>query len=408
MINYSQFPRKNILCVDMKSFYAFVSAVSMGLNPLTCYLAVVGNTERQGSVVLAASPALKKDFGIKTGSRMFEIPEDPRIHIVNPQMKLFIRVSTEITKLFYRFVPEKCVHTFSIDESFLDAGKEDPEEMAKAIQSSMWREFGLVCTVGIGDNMLLSKLALDLESKKTKSGIARWRYEDVPNKLWKVRPLSKMWGIGGRMERNLNRMGISTVGQLAKFPLELLEKKFGIMGNQLYYHAHGIDLSEIGAPLLQGQISFGKSQILLRDYTRREEIKTVLLEICEEVARRARTHNKAGRTISLGIGYSKDDLGGGFSPSQNNRSSHKYHDGHISMLLDKFYSGKTVRSISVTLSNFEDDVNHQLSLFEVDNEKRRKLGFRSKYRSKAILRAVSYTSAGTALHRAGLTGGHKS
>nr|WGD63953.1 Y-family DNA polymerase [Bacillus subtilis] len=408
MINYSQFPRKNILCVDMKSFYAFVSAVSMGLNPLTCYLAVVGNTERQGSVVLVASPALKKDFGIKTGSRMFEIPEDPRIHIVNPQMKLFIRVSTEITKLFYRFVPEKCVHTFSIDESFLDAGKEDPEEMAKAIQSSMWREFGLVCTVGIGDNMLLSKLALDLESKKTKSGIARWRYEDVPNKLWKVRPLSKMWGIGGRMERNLNRMGISTVGQLAKFPLELLEKKFGIMGNQLYYHAHGIDLSEIGAPLLQGQISFGKSQILLRDYTRREEIKTVLLEICEEVARRARTHNKAGRTISLGIGYSKDDLGGGFSPSQNNRSSHKYHDGHISMLLDKFYSGKTVRSISVTLSNFEDDVNHQLSLFEVDNEKRRKLGFRSKYRSKAILRAVSYTSAGTALHRAGLTGGHKS
>lgn len=68
----------------------------------------------------------------------------------------------------------------------------------------------MMCTVGIGDNMLLSKLALDLESKKTKSGIARWRYEDVSNKLCKVRPLSKMWGIGGRMERNLNRMGIST------------------------------------------------------------------------------------------------------------------------------------------------------------------------------------------------------
>lgn len=73
------------------------------------------------------------------------------------------------------------------------------------------------------------------------------------------------------MERNLNRMGISTVGQLAKFPLELLEKKFGIMGNQLYYHAHGIDLSEIGAQLMQGQISFDKSQILLRDYTQGEK-----------------------------------------------------------------------------------------------------------------------------------------
>lgn len=107
-------------------------------------------------------------------------------------MKLFIRVTSEITKLFYRFVPEKCVHTYSVDESFLDAGKEDPEEMAKAIQRSKMRGFGLFCTVGIGDNMLLSKLALDLESKKAKNGVARWRYEDVPNKLWKVHPLSEM------------------------------------------------------------------------------------------------------------------------------------------------------------------------------------------------------------------------
>lgn len=83
MIDYSQFPHKNILCAGMKSFYASVSAV-LGLNPLTSYLAVVGNTERQESEVLAVSPALKKDFGIKTGSRLFEILEDPRIHIVNP------------------------------------------------------------------------------------------------------------------------------------------------------------------------------------------------------------------------------------------------------------------------------------------------------------------------------------
>lgn len=84
--------------------------------------------------------------------------------------------------------------------------------MAKAIQGSKMRGFGLFCTVGIGDNMLLSKLALDLESKKAKNGVARWRYENVPNKLRKVHPLSEMWGIVGRMERNLKRMGISTVG----------------------------------------------------------------------------------------------------------------------------------------------------------------------------------------------------
>lgn len=75
MIDYSQFPRKNILCVDMKSFYASVSAVSMGLNPLTCYLAVVGNTERQGSVVLAASPALKKILESKQDRNFLRYPK---------------------------------------------------------------------------------------------------------------------------------------------------------------------------------------------------------------------------------------------------------------------------------------------------------------------------------------------
>ena len=80
-MDYSQFPNRSILCVDMKSFYSSCSAVMLGLNPLTCYLAVVGNNDRQGSVVLAASPALKRDFNINTGSRLFEIPSDPRIHL---------------------------------------------------------------------------------------------------------------------------------------------------------------------------------------------------------------------------------------------------------------------------------------------------------------------------------------
>jgi DNA polymerase V len=271
MMNYDQFPRHNILCVDMKSFYASVSAVMLGLDPFSCYLAVVGDKERSGSVVLAASPALKREFGIKTGNRLFEIPDDPRIHVVNPRMKLFLKTSTMITKLFSMYVPETDIHTYSVDESFLKVDGvlrywKTPEAVAKSIQDALMRTMGLYCTVGIGDNMLQAKLCLDLEAKKAPSGIARWRYEDIPTKLWPVSPLSKMRGIGGRMERNLNRMGISTVGALANYPLEALERRFGIMGNQLYHHAHGIDLSEIGvAPIVQGQISYGKSQILMRD-----------------------------------------------------------------------------------------------------------------------------------------------
>ncbi len=422
MIDYSQFPNRSIMCVDMKSFYASCSAVMLGLDPMTCYLAVVGNTERPGSVVLAASPALKKDFKIKTGKRLFEIPKDPKIHIVNPSMSTFIKISTEITKIFYRYVPPSAIHVYSVDESFLDVrGVEkiwgNPEIVALQIQQDIEKDLGLPSTVGIGPNMLLAKLCLDLEAKKTKSGIAKWSYDDVQKKLWPISPLSEMWGIGPRMERNLNRMGIFSVGSLANYPLELLEKKFGVMGVQLHHHAWGIDLSEIGGkPIRQGQVSFGKSQILLRDYPDATEVKRVILEICEEVARQARRHKKVGRTVSLGIGYSKDEFGGGF-----HRSKTMGDPTNITMdiykiciqLFDKFYTNKTVRQISVTLSNIEDDINIQLDLFRPDAEKQRRLayiidGIRAKYGSKSLLRGVSYTNAGTALHRAGLVGGHKS
>lgn len=418
MVDYSKMPHHHILCVDMKSFYASCSAVMMGEDPLTSYIAIVGDKERKGSVVLAASPLLKKEFGIKTGSRMFEIPDDPRIRLVEPKMSTYLRISTEITRLFHRYVPKEAIHTYSVDESFLKVDGAiplwgDAKTIAQKIKNEIEREFQLPCAIGIGPNMLLSKLCLDLEAKKT--GIAEWTYDDVKKKLWPLSPLSEMWGIGKRVQKTLNSMGIFSVGQLANYSLEKLEAKFGIMGNQLYYHAWGIDLSEIGAPIMEGQISFGKSQILLRDYKEEHEIKSVILEICEEVARRARTHKKAGRTISLGIGYSQDEFGGGFLRSRSVDQPTNITMDLYRVCLELFrenYEGKTVRQISVSLSNITDDVQMQLTLFEPNRWKKRELGYtvdriRRKFGSKALLRAVSYTEAGTAVYRSKLVGGHK-
>lgn len=418
MVDYSHLPRQHILCIDIKSFYASCSAVMEGIDPLTCHLVVVGDVNRQGSVVLAASPRMKKDFGIKTGSRLFEIPNDPRIRIVEPKMATYLRVSMEITRLLHRYVPKEAIHVYSVDESFIkvDGTKHlwgDVYTIAEKIRDELMREFQLTCTIGIGPNMLMAKLALDLEAKK--KGIALWRYEDVPEKLWPVAPLSKMWGIGRRLERTLNNMGIFSVGQLANYDLEKLEKKFGVMGNQLYYHAWGVDLSEIGTPIMDGQISFGKSQILLRDYKNEKEIKAVILEMCEEVAKRARKHRAAGRTITLSIGYSHEELGGGFSRAKTigtptNVTMDLY---RICLeLFDKFYDGRTVRQIAVRLANIVPDEHVQLSLFEPNLWKQKQLGYivdniRRRYGSDALLRAVSYTEAGTARRRARLIGGHK-
>ncbi|MGG4039877.1 DNA polymerase thumb domain-containing protein [Heyndrickxia ginsengihumi] len=420
MINYDELPHHSILCIDMKSFYASCAAIMRGLDPMECYLAVVGNLQQKGSVVLAASPKLKKDFGIKTGTRLFEIPKDDRILIVEAQMASYLKTSTEIVKLFNQYAPKEDIHVYSVDESFIKVDGlrrlfGDPYTIARKIKDDIKAKFGLPCTVGIGPNMLMAKLALDLESKKAESGIAEWTYEDVQKKLWPVRPLSKMWGIGSRLEKSLNRMGIFSVGQLARHDLKLLEKKFGVMGNQLYHHAWGVDLSDLGAPILQGQISFGKSQILMRDYKKEHEIKTVMLEMCEEVARRARKSRKAGRTISLGIGYSESEYGGGFYRSHTideptNITMVIYEE--CLKLFRQYYTGKSVRRISISLSKVTDDTNLQLSLFEPRRDKQRDLGYvvdkiRDRFGSAAILRAVSYTEAGTALKRSKLVGGHK-
>jgi len=417
MIHVEKLPRHRILCIDMKSFFASCAAVELGLDPLTCYLVVVSDTEREGSVILAASPKMKQEFGIRTGNRLFEVPKDPRIRIVNARMSHYLDRSLAITRLLNRFVPFECIHPYSIDESFIQLDGTErlwgpAKEAAERIRSEIYKQFGLPSAVGIGPNMLLAKLALDLEAKK--KGVAEWDYADVPEKLWPVTPLSKMWGIASRLERTLNHMGILSVGQLAQYDREILEKRFGVMGTQLYYHAWGVDLSKIGAPNMERQISYGKGQVLLRDYDDKKDIQHVLLEMCEEVARRARQDRKAGRTVSLGVGYSKTD-GGGFY-----RSKTMARPTNVTMeiyracldLFDTFYRGQTVRKLSVTLSNVTDDTNVQLEWFDDGYEKRRRLGYamdriREKYGSTSLLRAVSYTKGGTARERSKLLGGHK-
>ena len=415
---YENLPDRKIVCLDMRSFYASCAAADEGLDVMTTPIAVIGNLEQRGSVVLAASPPMKKKFGVKTGTRLFEIPDHPEIRLIQPKMGLFVRVSMEITRLLSEYVPKEAIHVYSIDESFIDfEGTErlwgPIEQTIQRIQDELLALFQIPSAMGMGPNMLLAKLALDLEAKKT--GFAEWTYEDVPVKLWPVSPLSEMWGIGRRMEKNLNAMGIFSVGDLAKTDLSTLEAKFGVMGNQLYHHAWGIDLSDLGAPLVEGQISYGKGQVLFRDYRKPEDILAVVLEMSEDVARRAREAGKAGRTVHLGAEYSKNAFGGGFHRSHSmeepTNDTMKIYETCVKLFHEHF-DGRPVRRLSVMLSNIEPEHSMQLSLFETEKWRRRKLGaamdqIRSKYGSAALLRAVSYTEAGTARARAKLIGGHK-
>ena len=415
---YENAPNRTVICIDMRSFYASCMALLHNLDVMKESIAIIANHQQRGSVVLAASPPMKRKYGIKTGSRRFEIPQAPDIYLFEPKMEFFVKMSMEITRLLNAYVPKEAIHVYSVDESFVDlTGTErlwgDPMKTAQSIQQQLYSQFQLPSAVGMGPNMLMSKLALDLEAKKT--DFAYWTYEDVPQKLWPLTKLSDMWGIGGRTEKSLNNLGIFSIKELAHSDLGMLEKRFGVMGNQLYYHAWGIDHSTIGAPIMQGQISYGKGQMLMRDYRERAEILAVVLEMCEDVARRAREASQVGRTISFSLGYSKNAFGGGFSHSRTldeatNDTMQLYRV--CCELFDQYYAERPARSLSISLSNLESERSMQLSFFDEGRWRRRRLGktvdqIRTRYGSTALLRAVSYTTGGTAISRDGLLGGHK-
>ncbi|RYG74630.1 DNA polymerase IV [Lentibacillus lipolyticus] len=415
-MNYANYPRNDVLCIDMRSFYASVEAVKRGLDPMTVQLAVVGDVNRSGSIVLAASPALKKKHGISNVSRYFELPDDLDIVIAPAHMADYLQISLEITKLINQYVPKEAIHPYSVDEVWVTVNGVERWfggrwEVAASIKQDILENFGITCSIGIGDNKFLAKVVMDLYAKK--AGIAECTYEDVEAKLWPV-PVQDIWGIGRRMQRNLNRMGIVTLGQLANFPLKQLKKRFGVMGEQLYWHAWGVDLSPVfGNFTKTEQKGFGHGISLLRDYSG-DEVAICILDLCEEVCRRARTANKAGKTVHLGIAYAKETEGG-FSRSRSvsvptNITMDVY--GICMQLFNEFYDGiSNIRHVDVTLGNLCENGETQLNLFD-DKPKKKDIGYvmdaiRDKYGSTAILRASSYTDAGITLGRSKKIGGHQ-
>lgn len=416
MIDYSKLPHNDILCIDMRSFYASCEAVSMGLDPNNCYLAVVGDPKLAGSVVLAASPLLKSHFAIKTGNRLFEIPKNNGIHIVRARMGYYLQISIAITEIFYQYVALEDLHIYSIDEAWLkvDASKHlfgSKYEIAQKIKNHILSDFGLHCAVGIGPNRFLSKVCLDNEAKK--KGIAQWDYEDVPEKLWPLET-KKCWGIGTATANKLKDLGINTLGDLAHFPLDVLEYKFGIMGNQLYYHAWGVDLSTIQNNMdFPRPKSIGKGITLEKDYKEFDALATVVLELCEDVCRRARKQGLAGRTVHLTLHYSKAQGGGRFSHSLT-----KSTPSNLTMevyalcleLLQKHNPLRWVGKINLSLGNFSQHQEFQLHLFP-SPEKEKKIAelmddLQDRFGTTAIMRARFLKEEAITLKQKNKIGGH--
>ncbi|HDA2406332.1 TPA: Y-family DNA polymerase [Staphylococcus aureus] len=419
MYNYNLLEDRDVLCIDQKSFFASVSCIEKGLDPLETKLAVVADTKRQGSVVLAATPKLK-ELGIKTGSRLFEIPHRNDIYIINPSMRKYLNVSVAISKIALRYIPPEDLHQYSIDEFFMDVTdsyhrfSSTVHAFCERLKREIYEETGIYCTVGIGSNMLLSKIAMDVEAKHSQNGIAEWRYQDVPTKLWPIQPLRNFWGINRRTEAKLNKRGIFTIGDLAKYPYKFLKKEFGILGVDMHLHANGIDQIKVREKHKISNPSICKSQILMRDY-HFDEAKVVMQELIEDVASRVRARKKVARTIHFAFGYS--DEGGVHKqytlkdPTNLEKDIYKV----VMHFADKLCNKQALyRTLSISLSQFINEDERQLSLFEDEYQRKRDECLAKtidqlhlKYGKGIVSKAVSFTEAGTKHGRLGLMAGHK-
>ncbi len=414
---------RNIICIDLKSFYASVECAIRGLNPFTTPLVVADKSRSKGSIVLAVTPYLKRR-GVKSRCRVFELPEDGNIIYAKPQMNKYLEVSTKIIEIYLKYVSYEDMHIYSVDEVFLDLTsylsyyQKTDIEIAEMILEDIMTTTKIPATCGIGPNMLLSKIALDVESKKSPTFIAKWTYDDVEKKLWNIRPLSKMWGIGINMERNLNRLGIHSIYDLAHYPLEKLQRYFGVMGEELYHHAHGIDMSIINEKLVYKPVSksYGHGQTLYHDYDGQEVVQ-IILEMTDDVTKRLREAGRKAYTLYLGISYSRDTGGGGFG-RQTTLTFPTSNEAEIfntcMALFDEFYDGVSpIRKVSIRASNVVEEYYVQLNLFKDMNKvvKDHKLhtsldNIKFKHGKNAVLRASSLTDSSTIRARNTMVGGH--
>ena len=204
--------KRNIIAIDLKSFFASCECIERNLDPFTTPLVVCDPT-RNGAITLAVTPFMR-NLGVPSRGRAYYLPKNIYIIKAPPRMSLYVKKSREVLSIYLEFVSKEDMHVYSIDEVFLDVTdylhmyNMTDYELANKIMKRIKEKTGLTTTAGIGPNILLAKIAMDIEAKHVPNNIAKWTYEDIPNKLWSITPLSKMWSIGPRMEANLNKLGL--------------------------------------------------------------------------------------------------------------------------------------------------------------------------------------------------------
>ncbi len=413
------------MCLDLKSFYASVECADLGVDPFTTPLVVADASRGLGAITLAISPALKQ-LGVKNRCRLFEIPSTIEYMAVKPRMRRYMEVSASIYSVLLDYVAPEDIHVYSIDEYFIDVTpysrlyKKTWRELALLFKYKVLEQTHIHATVGLGSNLFLAKVALDVLAKHAPQGIGVLNEELFKEKIWHHQPITDIWQIGKGIASRLHKYGVVDLHGITTVPEERWYKEFGINAELLIDHAWGREtctMKEIHA-YRPAKHSLSRGQILLRNYSYeecfvplREMVESLLLELIAEEA--------LTKYVSLGVRYADRTVkgtGGSRRLSKYTCSLEVLSQAVLELYKETTHPYQEIRQLSV---GFDDLVSREAvpweeDLFSTSQDREEKayqvertvLSIKEKFGGNSILRASSLQEEGTMQFRNTLVGGH--
>lgn len=413
------------LCIDLKSFYASVECVERGLDPLTTNLAVADPERSEKTICLAISPSMKA-LGIKNRCRVFQIPKNVKYIMAPPRMKLYIDYSADIYAIYLKYIAKEDIHVYSIDEAFLDVThylslyQLTAKELAVQIMADIKENTGITATAGIGTNLYLAKVALDITAKHARDNTGYLDEKLYQKTLWNHRPLTDFWRVGAGTVKRLGSMGILTMGDIAHADEDMLYRMFGVDAELLIDHAWGREsttMEDIKAYKPKSN-SLSSGQVLSRDYSF-EECELIVKEMTDALCLDLADKGLVTQSFTLMIGYSNEL---GIKPATGTASmtvttnSYQVIIPYVLELYERIVQrDKPIRRLSVTCNGVVSEVYEQYDLFtdyaviERDRKlQKAALEIKRRFGKNALIRGMDLQRAGTTVERNQQIGGHKS
>lgn len=417
-------PQKQYMCIDLKSFFASVECVERGLDPMTARLVVADPTRNETTVCLAVTPAMKK-LGVKSRCRVYEIPKSIDYIKAPPRMKKYIEYSAEVYGVYLKYISKDDIHIYSIDEVFIDLTQYlrlygmTAVQLAETIRRDVFKTTGIPAAYGIGTNLYLAKVALDITAKKSPDFMGILDEETYRETLWDHRPITDFWHIGKGIANILANYGIYTMKALAHYPEKTLYKKLGVDAEIYIDHAWGREpttIADIKAYKTKSS-SCSTSQILPRGYSYSEGL-VIAKEMAEHLCMDMFDKDITASSITLGINYEgkeRESNCGTYKFSMPTNTVSEVTKGIEALYPSVTDRNRKVRRVSICFNNIAKQTCEQLDFFTDQKAKEKETAqmkavntIRKKYGKNSLFKGRDLEEFATEKERNMQIGGHSS